>query len=376
MSAALHPSFFPPRDRRVQLGLLLLTAIGFSCLFFEIYRRFYPSPDYGAFWQSTRDWLAGAPPYGLKQTPGTDMGRATFAYPFLALLFLTPFALVPLPSSVALWTGLSVTIYCSFPWLLRFQRPLIVALGSLLYFPLWMAIEQAQWSLVLTAIGGLIVALYAERPFWSGLLIPLLLLKPQVGIGLVCGLLAFNLPRNKSHYWIGALTGVGIWWGGTLLFRPTWPSEWLTLLQSLSRNEVLRLSYAYPYQTPGFGIGICGLLVGALLLALYRRHAAALCITTTLTVLMVSPLRVYDYLVLYVPLLVLLRHVQQKQAAHTGEAAVLPLYQSAPILLMGGFAAISWLTVIGGGLGLGLTGIFLSSVLPLVVGALVLLSWR
>jgi hypothetical protein len=110
-------------------------------------------------------------------------------------------------------------------------RPSWIWLGPLLFYPSLYALKIVQWAPIQMALLGLCLWLFRRhQPFWSGILVPLVTVKPTTGLGLA--LLAALLCGSNKRWWQGAVLGGLFWYGTPFLLQPDWPWRWIHTLQT------------------------------------------------------------------------------------------------------------------------------------------------
>ena len=183
-------------------GLILIGGLisGFIC--WLAYRLLPPSTsDFEQIWVGARTLMAGADPYAVVPTTGTQY---PLVYPLTALLVGLPFGALPFSAARILWAAASGA---ALAWAaLRYARGLPVALLSASFLN---AVIQGQWSPVLTAAAVL------PSLSWA------LVVKPSIGAALFAA-----FPSRRAV--IGGLVLIGL----TLIVAPTWPSRWVEALQA------------------------------------------------------------------------------------------------------------------------------------------------
>jgi hypothetical protein len=191
---------------------------------------------------------------------------------------MVPLALVPLAWASTVWALMSLG---SMVGLARVSPgPLSPRLAVLpfLYMPFWAAMEQGQYAPPMVGLSVLSLHwLGAGRQRLAGLVLPLLLLKPQVGVPLLVAVAAYTLRRGAGRSWYeGLLIGGGLWWCASLLVAPSWPQGWLhqlSLYQGEGQNYALALHplgalmLAASIGLAAIGWRRLALLLGALLVA-------------------------------------------------------------------------------------------------------------
>lgn len=285
--------------RRWQTYALAAAAIGLAAVIHHAYATVYTEPDLWVWWSGARLWLGGVDPYG----PAGDAALGTasgFAYPFPAVLLSAPFALLPLAWAATAWALLSLAAALSLPAVVQERPPAWAFALMLAYFPLWASLEEAQWGPVLLLFALLSVRrLHRGRPAAAGFVLPLVLLKPQVGIALLAAVALYALRAGAGgRWWAGLVLGGLVWWGGSLLIAPGWPLAWLEQLRAYeSEAQNVVDARALP------GALALALALGAAIIAWWRRDATLVLAAALPAALLLLPTRsFYNQAVLLLPL--------------------------------------------------------------------------
>lgn len=117
---------------------------------------------------------------------GRQLGYWAFFYPPAYLLVCAPLAVLPYGFSLCLWLAgtTAATVALARKWL-RQQAPVAIGLIPLLAFPaLWINIGNGQNAALTTALFLCGCLLLDRRPFIAGLILGLLIIKPQLGLAL------------------------------------------------------------------------------------------------------------------------------------------------------------------------------------------------
>jgi hypothetical protein len=316
----------------------IIMALVFSVGFFFIALRTvdpveYPNSDFFSFWLAGHMAITGQNPYssdlwisGHNQFGATWISDAKLLYPLPLSLLFVPLAVFPLYQAFIIWVWLSqLMILVAFVLLLkiyptlhikRYLLPLVA--GIVLFRPTILTITLGQFSGFLLLVIAAVVYLWEKENYWQGaLLLPILLLKPHLGVPIVVLLTVYLLFRKKiiplaAEFAAGfALIMVG------LALNPHWISEfWAAGTTKISQTfgfsptiwGVSAFFCNYDLNcTIGFG-GFFGLLLllGCLFL-LARNHKVlspamaaglAICVTLSLTPYTWT----YDQILLIVPI--------------------------------------------------------------------------
>jgi hypothetical protein len=277
--------------------------------------------DFVSYWAGARLALDGNPAgaYDLALHRSVELGAIPlrgalpFAYPPCFLLLLAPFGLLSYPVAAFDWVLLGFAAYGAalrrwapaFPWLALSFPPLLVNVVT----------GQAGFLVAALFVAGM--TLLPRRPLVAGLLLGLLVVKPQLGLVLPLALLAGREWRGFAG---AACSAAGLVLLGILVFGWAPWQAWLGnagLIASIASEGLAgwhRMASVYgALRLAGLGSGaawaIHGLVAlaaaGAACLVWYRKagleaQTGALAAATALA----SPyLFVYDTLILVVPFL-------------------------------------------------------------------------
>lgn len=325
---------------RACLGVALAAFLAASALSWA--RMGHGAPDFYVFWAAARHWRAPYDPSVIAQLEASIhlTGVWPFAYPPTFLLFVRPFALLPLPLAYPLWTGLSAALFTFAASVV--VKPPWTALALLATPAVFIAGELGQTTLIVGAamIGGL--HLKDRSPALAGALLAVAIcIKPQAmimapvvlwgqwrvlswataaGLLLVAASLAFGSGRWSE--WLHAVSGfsrlapaterinpsalvAATWWAALMAGLGVWLAWSSRDLAGLAGGALLATPYAHMYDlaplTPlalawvlerrrrGWGLAIAG---AALLGGLVATPLAALVFGAALLILERAPARV------------------------------------------------------------------------------------
>jgi hypothetical protein len=186
LAADMATSFSGPAagarpDMRLSLGLAFATfliAAGLAAA-----RLGHGAPDFDVFWAAARHWRAPYDPAVVTQLEAALglHGTWPFAYPPTFLLFVYPFALLPLKLAYPLWTGLSSALFVFAGS--RLIRPTWATAALLAAPPVFFSAMLGQTTLAIGAamIGGWLTL--ERRPALAGVLFAIAAcIKPQAMI--------------------------------------------------------------------------------------------------------------------------------------------------------------------------------------------------
>lgn len=277
-------------------GAALITVVHYA------YATAYTEPDLQVWWMAARLWLEGIDPYGPigDHLLGTGSG---FAYPFPAVLICLPLAPLPLAWASTVWALMSLAVVGALPFVLRDHPVPWMPTVMLAYFPLWASLEEGQWGTMLLMWTALsLYWLRTERWLPSGAVASLALLKPNVGIALLAGIVAYALcVHAPRRWWNGLGIGLLIFWAGTQALAPGWPIAWLEQLRAYDAEDQNRID----------AVSMTGALAGMMVMICtfiaWRRRNVRLVLAGIVTVvLLLLPTRsFYNHVVLLLPIALL-----------------------------------------------------------------------
>jgi hypothetical protein len=245
-----HLALFVPRVSQVR------TAEGFG-------RGYSFGADFYPVWLTAREGLLHhRDPYSPQTTRQVQIdlfGRTvdtrvfgappdywTFAYPAIADVLLWPIGLMPF-SVVRIGFGLCLGVLtaCSvFLWIRVFHlraRPLTLGVLVMLTLSSYAVLEglfaEQMGLLVGFLLAASLAALVRRRLFFSGILLALALVKPQVMLLIATYLLLWSLARWRARWRFagGFFLMSSLLGASSLLIWPRWISEWLRVVSSYRR---------------------------------------------------------------------------------------------------------------------------------------------
>jgi len=274
-------------------------------------------------------WVAGYPPYVLNITL-----NPAFLYPLPLALLFAPLGWLSFKAAYIIWvTLIQLMIVISLGILLFFKSnprtklffiPLLA--GIILFRPTILTLTQGQLSAFFLCTLAFLVLLWDRgKWFWGGLLLGLLMLKPNLGF-LIIALLAVWLLLHQ--HW-NALAGIAASCSFLLIagiaYRPNWiveywhigsnkltqtfggsPTVWGLGWLICHRNSTCMLSFG----------GLAALLIMSCFLWLVIRHkglppATISALAVTVTLLVTPYTWTYDQLLLILPIIMLTLAIDQ-----------------------------------------------------------------
>jgi len=245
----------------------------------------------------------------------------TFAYPAIADVLLWPIGLLPF-SLVRIGFGLLLGILTAFSVVLWLRivypraRPLTVASSVILTLCSYAVLEglfaEQMGLLVAFLLAASLTALVRQKLFFSGSLLALALVKPQVMFLITLYLLLWSIAgwRARWRFAGGFFLMSSVLGASSLLIWPHWISEWLGVVSSYRRYSDPPLVNHFMGNQVGRPLGpifVIALLVSAVALSWRMRFALTdsrdfrLAISLLLAVTTIAVLpghAVYDHVVL------------------------------------------------------------------------------
>ena len=301
-----------------RVGLVLAALVVAAALAEFAWNFQSPSDrDFLSFWGAGRLALAGTPElaydgnalHAVQLTAAPlGAGELPFAYAPALLMLFAPFALLPFPTSMALWSALGFGIY-----LIVARRALRVPAWVPAAFPPAYANAAIGQNGFLTAalfMGGL--ALLSSAPLAAGMVLGCLIVKPQLALMLPVALIAGRQWRAIAG---GAISSAAILLAGLILFGPGATTAWLDQMQlfaAIARDGLVgwhKLTSVYAFaRAVGLSAPLAfaahSLVAAAAAIAVWRiwrsdAEAMAKAAVLAAATLLASPyLYIYDWLLL------------------------------------------------------------------------------
>jgi arabinofuranan 3-O-arabinosyltransferase len=240
-AAPKPPSAIAPMAMAGALALLALYAIALIAV---VGQHLWPAAangaptriDFAEFWSAGRVALTGhaADAYDWRallkviegRTPGAFGSRSfPFYYPPPVLLGLAPLGLLSFAAAAAVWMTAGVAAYAAAIWAAtRETGARLVALASPAAF---ICLLAGQNGLLTAALAGGVLALHRRRPLVAGVLLGLLVMKPQLAVLFPVALLAAGRWKTLATAAVTALALAAL---ATLAFGP---SVWTACLHAM-----------------------------------------------------------------------------------------------------------------------------------------------
>jgi hypothetical protein len=269
------------------------------------------------------EWLAGHHLFNVSWIP-----NPAYVYPLpLALLFV-PFGLLPLEQAFVWWVTLSLgmliaslLLLCP-PWRDKASRGLFVPLlaGCIFFRPVAVTMVAGQVSAWLLFTLTAVLVLWEKGKWeWGALLLPLLVLKPNLGAPLVTLLALWLFFQRRYRALLSLAMGGLVLLLAGMLINPAWVLEYWSIGSA-------KLAQTFGYSPTVWGLASlacgfhrpCTLAVGgiaaALLVAgtvwlLIRRGSlpdphSAMSLAVTVTLLITPYTWTYDQILLILPIIV------------------------------------------------------------------------
>ena len=320
---------------RLWITLALLT-LSLLCILVAICitnRIDYHNNDFFSFFLAGHLVVTGGDPYSSAQwVPAHQTFNVTwvsdqaFLYPLPLALLFAPFGLLSLYTAFVLWLALSEGMILASLWMLTSlkgipgaKRLLIPLLAGVIFFrPTTLTLFQGQISAWLCFLLVAVVYLWEKGHWeWGSLLLPLLMLKPNIGAPLILllGLWLLFQKRYRS-LWFILLGGVALLLIG-FIQDPRWVVEYWSI-----GNTKLAATFGGSPTVWGLGAlifhnrpvgtlllgGGCALLVlfgffwSALRPGVARSPLAVIGLAVTVTLLVTPYTWPYDQLLLLIPI--------------------------------------------------------------------------
>ena len=199
--------------------------------------------DYSAFWSAGRFALDGqaAEAYDLDAQQeqlktlfnNPDTKLTAWLHPPVFYLITTPFATLPYLPSLLCWVGLGLVAYALMIHRIEASRTAMVL--ALAFPPALLNVVHGQTGLLYAALFAGALMMLNHRPWIAGLLIGVLVIKPQLGLPIPFALLAGGFFRS---FVAAALTVIALCGMSAAFFGP---SVWAGFFEAteISRGMIL-----------------------------------------------------------------------------------------------------------------------------------------
>lgn len=282
------------------MGFVLVVLVGE-----RVFRAPLINPtDVRVFHHAGRVFFTGGDPYGAEFAAWMtgDPTRAAYAYPPASFVVLLP--LLPLPQSYAtsLWLVASVACLASLAFLVKSPLPKHFWFLPLAYYPSLYALNNTQWAPIQLGLFGLSLYLFRHKPWLAGCIVPFIVVKPTVGLGLA--LFALLVCGANRRWWAGVIVGAIIGYLLPFVIQADWPLRWLASVQRYAdpADQQSLVSVTNFWE----GQACLALNLALIVWSLYSRRWRTLgCLLVVLSLLATPHRAPYDYAVLCVPFLLL-----------------------------------------------------------------------
>jgi hypothetical protein len=278
--------------------------------------------DFAPYWVGVQQMIHGVSPYSAAATlkiqqavyggAAANVDPMMFVYPAYMFLLIAPFGYLPLNWAVALFAGtltwglINLILMLAFQWSGVFSRRIllgiVLTLGSLPFF----VISVSKGQVGYLCMGALFIAwrLWNRKPFWSGALLSLAILKPTDIIIPVIGYLLWSLWKKNFHALVGFLCAITILAVASFLAIGNWIPAYFDVLKIGGGAAVIwsLSALAFPWNFL-YSIFIAGVLIYAISIALKKNESNLWMSTFTLAGIAFFPMRwIYDlFLGLLIP---------------------------------------------------------------------------
>lgn len=264
--------------------------------------------------------------YGHVLAPTENWDQQNFVYPAHLIFLLGPFTLLKWPIVRLLFTILAVPTVAASVWLwiricgLRLDRSQMAIIFALMLtsWPAIWAYKQQQPTIYISAILAFAVFLYQRRSDISaGILFSLATVKPNLAVLLLAWILIMAAAHRRWRFVVAFGASISVLLVASEEVVPGWISHWLRVISAYSSDprKVSTLMHLF-----GHSLGIAALvaLILGLCMCLFRfgappamssefGDAVALLLAVTVCVIPTTSWMVYNQILLFPAVLVLLR---------------------------------------------------------------------
>ena len=311
--------------------MLLLSTFGFV----DIWENGIYGSDWSEIWAGPHVFVTGGNPYDpATWTNAIDMlgvqhaGLPVYNYPGWVPLLLAPFGAVDLAPSARLWLGLTLFIGATGLFMLLDQILVRLPLAFTLFGFALVASEpgivtfySGQWDFLIVGLLSFMVLFLRRRRYaTSGALASIMIVKPQLFLIAVPGLLRIALRRGGRRFAItfAAIAAVAAI-ASTIAF-PTWWGYYLDVpaakagdLRAAALPNGLRDIFGPIGILAGVGLD---LLLVAIALRFTARGSSAVPVWMVASLVMAPYIFVYDHIITIVPVAIATSIVAERGRPH------------------------------------------------------------
>ena len=250
------------------IGLIMVGGVFLLVSAKIVYSQKYVDTDFFSFWLAGYSLLHGEDPYSTvwwisaHDAFGAEwISDETFLYPLPLAIFFIPFGLLPLDKAYVLWIVLSqfmilfavMLLLIRANWQGHKQYLLPILAGVFLFRPVIVTLINGQLGALFLLILVILIILW-ENQHWlyGGLLLPVLVLKPSLGL-FIGGLLGVWLIfQMKWKALVGVIvSSLGLCLVGWL-YNPNWIQDFLRI-----RSGKLEQTFGYSPTIWGISGQLC-----------------------------------------------------------------------------------------------------------------------
>ncbi len=283
--------------------------------------------DFMSVWTGGKALVLGLDPYDPEVWPvlRTQYGSTWFPdptcpFPLWTLMFFVPLSLLPLPVAGAIWTTVcEVSLVVSIPLLLGATRSnqsatvrVVMLLGALAFRPFIASLVNGQMVPVLLPVLAGSAYLYSRgQSFWSGVLMSLLITKPNLFPLFFIALGLLLLVRKDWSGLGGLAAGGGALLVTSWIISPGWLFRWLRVgVDKTTRVFGTPTLWGLSYELVGgtlwtpvaAGVAILLSLLTLVLVFRWRKEwLSALGLALCASLLVTPYMRAYDHILLLLP---------------------------------------------------------------------------
>lgn len=310
----------------VRIGCICLLVAGF-CV--EVYHWTRQGSDFWAFWAAGRLMDRGADPYSvsaLSTIPswqGSGYRLPFFSPPYVAEM-LRPFGLLSFNAAIALWTAMSLAAACVLGYVLlelcgaraTWRSAALMWCVFVAFVPFASSMHYGQTDLLVACLmAPSWYILTKRRLFWSGAVLALSAINPQLILGMGAYYVYRAVRRGEWTLVAGAASGGAVLAAASLLSPPlvgAWLTSALPRAQAFAASAPNQVTVLRLWHAAGGGSSSAALVVafaaaGGLAVALWKwSHSESIgddvAVAEALTLVMTTFAFIQDYMLVLLAL--------------------------------------------------------------------------